>query len=598
MTGYRAPLADMQFTLETVCDWPALNALPTFAEATPDLVTAVLEEAGKLAGNVVAPLNRSGDRQGSRLSGDAVTTPEGFADAYRQYVEGGWNGLEADPDYGGQGLPFSLALAVQEMFAAANLSFSLCPMLNQGAIQAMQAHATDELKSVYLDKMISGEWTGSMNLTEPQAGSDVGALKTKAAPNGDGSWSITGQKIYITWGEHDMADNIVHLVLARTPDAPPGTRGISMFLVPKFLPDESGAPGERNDVRCTGLEEKLGIHASPTCVMQFGEQGGAKGWLVGEENKGMRNMFTMMNHARINVGLQGVAIAEAAYQQAGAFARDRVQSADIAAPGGGAVPIIRHADVRRMLMSLRAIAQGLRALACFNAAAVDRAHALEDDDARRQAQGLADLLTPVTKAFATDMGVEAASIAIQVHGGMGYVEETGVAQLLRDARIAPIYEGTNGIQAMDLVGRKLGQDGGAHWRALFQEMRDFTGDLPGQGDLGALAPYLEDGVEALQNAAVWLAGNDADEIRDTAAGATPFLRMMGTVLCGYLLAREAVAAAARLEDGAGDAAFLKARIATARFWCEQFLPSATALLGPVTRGADMLYALDESQFGG
>ncbi len=598
MTGYRAPLADMQFTLETVCDWPALNALPAVAEATPDLVTAVLEEAGKLAGNVVAPLNRSGDQQGSRLSGDAVTTPEGFADAYRQYVKGGWNGLEADPDYGGQGLPFSLALAVQEMFAAANLSFSLCPMLNQGAIQAMQAHATDELKSVYLDKMISGEWTGSMNLTEPQAGSDVGALKTKAAPNGDGSWSITGQKIYITWGEHDMADNIVHLVLARTPDAPPGTRGISMFLVPKFLPDESGAPGERNDVRCTGLEEKLGIHASPTCVMQFGEQGGAKGWLVGEENKGMRNMFTMMNHARINVGLQGVAIAEAAYQQAAAFARDRVQSADIAAPGGSAVPIIRHADVRRMLMSLRAIAQGLRALAYFNAAAVDRAHAPEDDDARRQAQGLADLLTPVTKAFATDIGVEAASIAIQVHGGMGYVEETGVAQLLRDARIAPIYEGTNGIQAMDLVGRKLGQDGGAHWRALFQEMRDFTGDLPGQGDLGALAPYLEDGVAALQNAAVWLSGNDADEIRDTAAGATPFLRMMGTALCGYLLAREAVAAAARLEDGAGDPAFLKARIATARFWCEQYLPSATALLGPVTRGADMLYALDEAQFGG
>lgn len=596
MTSYTAPAKDIQFTLETVCDWSSINALPAFEEATHDLMTAVIEEAAKLSANVIAPLNRIGDLEGSKLVDGTVKTPAGFKEAYRQYVDGGWNGLSFNPEWGGQGLPFSLALAVQETWTAANMAFSLCPMLTQGAIEALDHHGSDDLKAIYLEKLVSGEWTGTMNLTEPQAGSDVGALKTRAEPNGDGSWKISGQKIFITWGDHEMTENIVHLVLARTPGAPSGSKGISMFVVPKFLVNEDGSLGKRNDVKCVSLEHKLGIHASPTCVLQFGDEGGAIGWMVGDENRGMRNMFTMMNHARVNVGLQGVAIAERAYQQALSYARERVQSADLMQPNKGGVPIIRHADVRRMLMTMKASTEAVRALAYYNAAAVDRAHGCESDEDRAAAQGLADLLTPVTKAYATDLGVEVTSLAIQVHGGMGYIEETGVAQHFRDARIAPIYEGTNGIQAMDLVGRKLSMAGGAHWRNLFQNIRDFVADLPGSGDLGAIAPYLEDGIEALQNAAVWLSGNDASEARDTAGGAAPFLRMFGAVTGAWLLAVEAVAASKRLEDDAEDAAFLTAKIKTARFFAEQILPPATALLGPITRGSEMLYALDEEDF--
>jgi len=595
MIPYTAPVKDMQFALETVCGWDSLTALAPFREATPDLVAQVLEEAGKFSANVVAPISKPGDEQGSRLENGGVRTPEGFKEAYRQYVEGGWNSLSADPDWGGQGLPFALALAVQETWTAADISFSLCPMLTQSAIEALSRHGTDEQKRTYLGKLISGEWTGTMNMTEPQAGSDVGASKTRAEPEGDGSYRIRGQKIYITWGEHDMAGNIVHLVLARTPGAPEGTKGLSLFLVPKFLPDENGDPGARNDIVCAKLEDKLGIHASPTCVLLYGENEGARGWLVGEENKGMRLMFTMMNHARINVGLEGVAVAERATQAAAAFARERVQSADIADKAGGPVPIIRHADVRRMLMSMRAETQAVRALAYLNAAAVDRSRAEESAEARQAAQGLADLLTPVTKAFSTDIGIDVASMAIQLHGGMGYIEETGVAQLYRDARIAPIYEGTNGIQAFDLVSRKLRQDEGTHWKRFFAEIRDFAGDLPGTGDLGAIAPYLEDGVDALQNAAVWLADAEGEAMRDAAAGATPFLRMFGTVAGGYLLACQAAEAVRRIEAGANDP-FFKAKIATARYYAEQHLPPATALLGPITRGASGLYTLEEEDF--
>lgn len=596
MSDYQAPVTDMQFTLETLCDWPQLNDLEAFSEATPDLMAAVLEEAAKLSANVIAPLNRKGDLDGSKLVDGSVKTPDGFADAYRHYVEGGWNGLSSTPDWGGQGLPFCLALAVQETWTAANMAFSLCPMLTQGAIEALDQHGSEALKEIYLSKLVSGEWTGSMNLTEPQAGSDVGALKTRAEPQADGSYRIFGQKIFITYGDHDMAENIIHLVLARTPGSPDGTKGISMFVVPKYLVNEDGTPGERNDVTCVSLEHKLGIHSSPTCVMQFGEKDGAIGWLVGEENRGMRTMFTMMNHARINVGLQGVAIAERAWQQALSFSRERVQSVDITNPGAGSVPIIRHGDVRRMLMTMKAQTEAVRALAYYNAAAVDRAHAETDADRRYAAQGLADLLTPVTKAYATDIGVEVASLGIQVHGGMGYIEETGAAQHFRDARIAPIYEGTNGIQAMDLVGRKLNMDGGKHWRTLFQEIRDFVDDLPASGDLGALAPYLEDGVEALQNAAVWLSGNDQEHVRDVAGGATPFLRMFGTLTGAWLLARQAVEASRRLDEGTGDARYLKGKIVTARFFAEQILPPATALLGPITRGAGTLFAIDEDDF--
>ena len=575
---YTAPVTEQSFVLETIADLAGLSQLPAFEAASPDLVQAILTEAGRLASEVFAPLNRIGDEEGARLDDGVVTLPAGFRDAYRQYVEGGWGSLGADPDYGGQGLPFVLASAVQEQLTSANMAFSLCMMLTQGAIEALTAHGSRVQKQAYLTKLTSGEWTGTMNLPEPQAGSEVGALRTRAEPAADGSYRIKGSKIFITWGEHDVADNIVHLVLARLPDAPPGTKGISLFLVPKILPD-----GSRNDLRCAGVEHKLGIHVSPTCTMSFGDNDNCVGYLVGAENAGMRAMFTMMNHARINVGLQGVAIAERAYQGALAYARERVQGKRI----------IEHPDVRRMLMTLKATTEAIRALTYLNAAAVDRAHGETDVEAKAAAQGLADLLTPVTKGYGTDMGVEMASLAIQVFGGMGYIEETGAAQHLRDARIAPIYEGTNGIQALDLVNRKLPQ---GHWKALFAEMRTFIKALPGDGDLGAMRPYLDDGLAALENATVWLVGNQGDGFADAAAGATPYLRMFGIVIGGYLLARQAVAANERLGSGEGDAAFLRAKIATARFFAEQVVPQGIALLGPVTRGSDMLYALSEEQF--
>ena len=584
--SYTAPIAEQRFVLEHIAELPQLAMLPGFEAATPDMVEAILTEAGKLASGVFAPLNPVGDRTGATLDDGVVTLPPGFAEAYKLYIEGGWASLGAAPAHGGQGLPFVLASAVQEQLTSANMAFSLCMMLSQGAIEALQAHASPTLQATYLTKLVSGEWTGTMNLTEPQAGSDVGALRTRAELHADGSYRIAGSKIYITWGEHDVADNIVHLVLARLPDAPPGTKGISLFLCPKILPD-----GSRNDLRCAGLEHKLGIHASPTCTMAFGDHGACVGYLVGEEGAGMRAMFTMMNHARINVGLQGVAIAEAAYQGALSYAQGRVQSAKL---GGGREPvrIIEHADVRRMLMTMKATTEAIRALAYLNAAAVDRAHAAHD----AAASGRADLLTPITKAYATDMGVELSSLAVQVFGGMGYVEDTGAAQHLRDARIAPIYEGTNGIQALDLVGRKLHADGGAHWRALFAEIRQTIRELPPKGDLGQLAPYLDDALGALESATVWMTGNRDAAIADTAAGATPYLRMFGITLGGWLLARQAIAASELLARGQGDAAFLRAKIVTARFFAEQMLPQATALLGPVTRGAALLYAIPEEAF--
>ncbi len=569
---YAAPLAEQRFVLDAIADIGGLSALPGFEAATPDMVEAILSEAGRLAENVFAPLNRVGDTQGAVKDGDEVHLPAGFAAAYKLYVEGGWASLGAHPAHGGQGLPFVLASAVQEQLTSANMAFSLCMMLSQGAIEALQAHASPELQETYLTKLVSGEWTGTMNLTEPQAGSDVGALRTRADPHADGSYRVKGQKIYITWGEHDVAPNIVHLVLARLPDAPPGTKGISLFLCPKILPD-----GTRNDLRVTGLEHKLGIHASPTCTMAFGEHDHCVGYLIGDEGAGMRAMFTMMNHARVNVGLQGVAIAERAYQGALAFAKERVQ---------GRGRIIEYPDVRRMLMTMKASTEAIRALAYLNAAAVDRAHAGE-----AEALGLADLLTPITKAYATDLGVELSSLAVQVFGGMGYVEETGAAQHLRDARIAPIYEGTNGIQALDLVGRKLAS--GA-WKPLFADIRDDVRMLPTDGDLGVMREYLDDALGALETATVWMTGNAGRQADDVAAGATPYLRMFGVTLGGWLLAKQAVAARTRLAAGEGDRAFLNAKIATARFYAEQMLPSATALLGPVTRGAGTLFAIPEA----
>jgi len=580
---YKAPTAEQRFVLDTIADLPGLAALPDYANTTPDLVDAILDEAGKLAANVFAPLNSVGDKTHARLSDGVVTLPPGFAEAYKLYQDGGWAGLGVPERFGGQGLPFVVAVAVQEQLTSANMAFALCMMLSQGAIEALAAHASPELQERYLSKLVSGEWTGTMNLTEPQAGSDVGALKTRAEAVGDGSYRIKGTKIYITWGEHDAAENIVHLVLARLPDAPPGTRGISLFVVPKFRPD-----GSRNDLKCTGLEHKLGIHASPTCTMSFGDHDECTGYLVGEEGAGMRAMFTMMNNARVQVGLQGVAIAEAATQHALDYARSRVQSAKF----GGArdpVRIIEHADVRRTLMTARALTEATRALVYLNAAAVDRAHAGESS-------GLADLLTPISKAFATDVGVEVASLALQVFGGMGYVEETGAAQYLRDARIAPIYEGTNGIQALDLVGRKLGMDGGRHWREVFAQVRDTIRDLEAHPTLKTLAPWLDDALAATSSATVWLTGaNDPPgNADDIAAGATPYLRMMGLTLGGWLLAKQALAAQHRLDTGTGDPGFLTSKIATTRFFAEQLLPQVAALTGPVTRGAATLYAISEA----
>jgi len=592
---YQAPIQEQKFVLETVADVEGLAGLPGFGDLSADLVSAIVEEAGKFAGEVFAPLNRVGDEQGAQWNDGEVTLPPGFKEAYARYVEAGWGSMAANPAHGGQGLPFALSLAVQESLTSANLAFSLCPMLTLGAIEALEAHGSDEQKQTYLSKIISGQWAATMNLTEPQAGSDVGALKTRAEPQPDGTWRIKGQKIFITFGEHDLAENIIHLVLARTPGAPAGTRGISLFIVPKFLVNPDGSLGARNDLRCVSIEHKLGIHASPTCVMSYGDNDGCVGYLIGEEGAGMRAMFTMMNHARINVGLQGVSIAERAYQGALAYAKERVQSAKLGAPTREPVRIIEHADVRRMLLTMKARTEAVRALAYWNAAAVDKGIHEPDEAARKAAKGLADLLTPLTKSYATDTGVEVASLAIQVFGGMGFIEETGAAQHLRDARITPIYEGTNGIQALDLVGRKLPMDGGEHWQRLFAGIRSFADGLPGEGALASLKAPLLDALASLEEATRWFTAH-ANQPDDVAGSATPYQRLFASVVCAYLLARQALVAESRLKIGEGNPSFLNAKIVTARFYAEQVLPQDVALLGPVTKGAELLYALSEDQF--
>ena len=504
---YTAPLADMRFALREVAGLQQVAALPGYEHATDDTVDAVLEEAAKLAGNGLAPLNRDGDKVGARLENGVVRTAPGFTGIYKEFVDGGWNSLPFDPEFGGQGMPWLLATTVQEMWQAANMGFGLVLLLNQGAIDAIHHHGSAEQKATYLPRMISGEWTGTMNLTEPQAGSDLGQLKSRAVKDGD-HYKITGQKIFITYGEHDLTENIVHLVLARTPDAPAGVRGISLFIVPKFLPGADGKPGKRNDLRCVSLEHKLGIHASPTCVMSFGDDGGAVGYLVGEEGRGLSYMFTMMNNARLSVGIQGLAIAERAYQQAAAFARTRVQSKDDGSPQPQSVSIVHHADVRRMLMTMRAQIEAMRALGYYTAAGIDGSLKTADREAARKQQDRVDLLIPIVKAWFTDLGNEIASTGVQIHGGMGFIEETGAAQHLRDARILPIYEGTNGIQARDLVGRKVTKDGGETMLGLVAEMRALVGDLkkaPGD-DLAAIASGIESAASSLEDATRWVAG--------------------------------------------------------------------------------------------
>ena len=589
MSDYTAPLADMRFALTEIAGIGEIAGLPGCEQATPDLVDAVLEEAAKLAGGVLAPLNRGGDQQGSTLENGVVRTPAGFKEAYRHYVEGGWNALPFAAEHGGQGLPMALATAVLEMWNSANMGFALCPLLNVGAVEALSAHGTRALQETYLPKLVSGEWTGTMNLTEPQAGSDVGALRSRARPEGD-HYRITGQKIFITYGEHDMAENIVHLVLARLPDAPPGTRGISLFLVPKFLVNADGSLGQRNDVRCVSLEHKLGIHASPTCVLAYGDSGGAVGYLIGEENRGMECMFTMMNNARLNVGLQGVAIAERAYQQARDFARQRIQGRPVTAKGPGELPIIHHPDIRRMLLLMRAETEAMRALAYCAAGAIDRARHHPDAEARAAQQRRVDLLIPVVKAWSTDLGVDIASLCVQVHGGMGFIEETGAAQHLRDSRITPIYEGTNGIQANDLVGRKLLRDRGQAARELIAEMRATEASLaaaPGE-DLAALRAPLAAGLDALERATQAMVELGERDLPRALAGAVPYLKLTGAVTGGWLMAKAALAAEARLAAKSGDTGFHAAKLATARFYAEHVLPAAPALLPGVAGGATVM----------
>jgi len=595
MPEYTAPLADLAFQLRAVGGLDHVLSLPPFEAVDADTVRQVLEEGGRFASEVLAPTNRAGDLTPAKLENGQVRTSPGFADAYKQFSAGGWNAVPFEAEYGGQGLPWLVQTALAEMWNSANLAFALCPLLNNGAIEALAAHGSEEQKRLYLPKMIAGEWTGTMNLTEPQAGSDLGQVRTRAVPSGD-HYKIVGQKIFITYGEHDFTPNIIHLVLARMPDAPAGTRGISLFVVPKVLVKPDGSLGPRNDLRCASLEHKLGIHGSPTCVMAYGDDGGATGYLVGEPNRGLEYMFTMMNNERLGVGLQGVAIAERAYQRALAFARQRVQSRDIAG-SAGPVAIIRHPDVRRMLMTMKAGTEAARGLALQAAAWIDRArHAPEAED-RARTQALLDLIIPVFKASATDFGVEAASIGIQVHGGMGFIEESGAAQHYRDARILPIYEGTNGIQANDLVGRKVARDQGAAARIFIELVQDTIDelDLFTDEDFTAMRGALADGLSALTQATDWIVKTFPEDPRRAIAGAVPYLKLFGLVAGGWIMVRNATAAEAHIELGEGDKGFLHAKKTTARFYAEHMLVQAPSLVWPATQPASTL-ALADDQF--
>ncbi len=591
---YNAPLRDMRFVLTELIGLDRVAALPGCESISPELVDAVLDEAAKFAREVLAPINQSGDRQGARWHDGEVTTPDGFADAYARYVAGGWNALSCDPDYGGQGVPAVVSAAVEEMWHAANMAFGLCPLLTRGAIEAMHLCGTPSQKQRYLHKLVEGAWTGTMNLTEPQAGSDLSAVRTRAVPDGD-RFRIFGQKIYITYGEHDMAENIVHLVLARLPDAPEGVRGISLFVVPKVLVNDDGSLGRRNDVRCVSIEHKLGIHGSPTAVLAFGDHDGAVGELVGEPNHGLEYMFVMMNAARFQVGLEGMAIGERAWQQALSYARDRVQGVEAGVRGGGKVSIIHHPDVRRMLMSMKAQTEAMRALAYVTAFALDTAVRHPDAGVRAQAQARADLLIPVVKGWCTEASIEIASTGVQVHGGMGFIEDTGAAQHLRDARITTIYEGTTGIQANDLIGRKIARDGGRAAHAALAEMRADAALLPDDGELRAIRASLESGIGLLASCVDWVVETHAHDPRATGAGAVPLLKLFGIVAGGWQTARGALAAQRKLGTNI-DRDFYMAKIGTARFYADHVLAQAHGLAHAVLHGAAGVMALDEAQF--
>lgn len=598
MSTYSAPIRDMQFVLKEMVDLDAIAALPGCEEVSADLVDAVLEEAGKFAAGVLDPINWPGDQTGAQWKDFVVTAAPGFKNAYRQFVEAGWAGVGGLPEFGGQGLPHVLSQQLSEMWNSANMSFCLCPMLTNGATLAIARHGSAALQKKFLPKMVTGEWTGTMNLTEPQAGSDLSAVRTKAIPEGD-HYRIYGTKIFITWGEHDMTDNIVHLVLARLPDAPEGVKGISLFVVPKFMVGDDGSVGARNDVKCVSIEHKLGIHGSPTSVMAYGDKDGAIGYLVGEENLGLSYMFTMMNFARLEVGVEGVAMAERAYQRALAYAKDRVQGRETGVKAGERVSIIRHPDVRRMLMTMKAYSEAMRAVAAAAAEALDHALASPDAEAKRRGQAKFDLLTPVVKGWCTEMSIEIASLGVQVHGGMGFVEETGAAQHLRDARITSIYEGTTGIQANDLIGRKLTFEKGVTARAIIEEMRALDGELAKHGSHPALAVLrssLRTGIDALVEATDWLLQTFPANPKGAAAGAVPYLKLWGTVAGGWQMARAALIAKQRLDGGSDEYDFYRAKLATARFYAEHILPLSQAYRAAIVNGAESVLALEEAQF--
>ena len=602
MNTYHAPLKDMRFVMDELAGYKALSQLPGFEEATPDMADAILEEAAKFTGEVLAPLNRVGDQAGCQLASNGVITPAGWKEAYKAFCEAGWNGISSPVDFGGHGQPDTLAVAVKEMVCSANLSFSLGPLLTTGAVEALITCASDELKAVFLEKMVTGVWTGTMNLTEPQAGSDLALIRSRAEPQADGSYRVFGQKIFITYGDHDMTDNIVHLVLARLPDAPAGVKGISMFLVPKFLVNSDGSLGARNDAYCVSLEHKLGIHASPTCVMAYGDNGnfggGAVGYLLGEANRGLEYMFIMMNEARLGVGLQGIALGERSYQQALAFARERKQGRD-ALTGEALVSIVQHPDIRRMLMLMKSRVEACRAMAYYTSGLLDRAHAVTDPEEKKRNLYLAEFMIPIVKGGGTEMGIEVTSLGIQIHGGMGFIEETGAAQHWRDSRITTIYEGTTGIQANDLLFRKLMRDQGATAKVVFGEVYATAKalDASGRPELQAIGQRLGTALKAWKDASEWLAANAKTGLSGVLTAAVPYLHLAVTVSGGWFMGKAALIAAGYLDQGEGDQAFYRAKIATAHFYADQILPQASSFAETVKAGDAALSGLGDEVFG-
>jgi len=598
---YNAPLKDMLFVINELAGLNKINSLSGCEEATPETVDAILEENAKFVGSVVAPLNWVGDQAPSYWQEGNVVTTKGFKEAFKQFADAGWQGVQHPTEFGGQGLPKLVATPCIEMLNSASLSFSLCPLLTDGAIEALLTAGSDEQKSIYLENFINGKWTGTMNLTEPQAGSDLAMVRTRAEPRGDGTFALFGTKIYITYGEHDMAENIVHLVLARTPNAPEGVKGISLFIVPKFLVNKDGTLGARNDVHCVSIEHKLGIKASPTAVLQFGDHGGAIGTLIGEENRGLEYMFIMMNAARFAVGLQGIAVAERAYQQAVSFAKERIQSRDLAG-SAGPVAIIHHPDVKRMLMIMRAQTEAARALAYVGAAMFDTAHHHADATVRLQNQAMYEYLVPVIKGWSTEMSIDVTSTGIQVHGGMGFIEETGAAQHYRDARILTIYEGTTAIQANDLVGRKTVRDAGATANAILAEVRATASELSAtqQADLMAIGVQLSVAATAMEEVVEFIANNMKIDIKKVFAGSVPYLKLAGIVLGGWQMGRAALVASKKLQEGAAegvtDSAFYQAKIMTARFFAEHYLVQAQGINASILLGSVGTLALSEHQF--